>query len=338
MAALQAREDSIGSYTLVVERVRIESAAFSDEILDAAVADERRAEPRQLFESIVGRLGGGRPIASMISRTSQKGMRFKTHMTFPRGEEMVLAHDGERFLRFQPKAANKQVDIFPPSHVEGRYSLDQLGLMMAPLLQPGKVLSHEQQGDLLRMRFKASETFTTVVDFDSELAIRRRVGISNGNVVSQERYLCPRRFGTYVMPVVIVTDRQSGASHVVEVILLKDLVLNPAISEEELSIGEFPDKAVAVDYRQNPPKVETYRRLPAEWRNVTTAPDPDAGVPLEEVRAAEPERIGDDLASPGRSGLNVGYWVMLAIAVAGVGMVLVVVYRASKAKMRARGS
>jgi hypothetical protein len=86
--------------------------------------------------------------------------------------------------------------------------------------------------------------------------------------------------------------------------LVEELRLNPPIADEELRMPDIPDRATVVDYRQKPPRVEQYRKLPDKWEKRLRQPESVSG-------SAAPS-LGSESA-PGNSRHEMSLWSVAAI-------------------------
>ncbi|HEX2972342.1 MAG TPA: hypothetical protein VHP11_08405, partial [Tepidisphaeraceae bacterium] len=204
-----------------------------------------------------------------------------------KGYERVIFRDSERVLCFQPQPGRVQVDIFSLSNAfpEGVFDFDQLGLTCHTALERGTVKSFQTDADGYSIRFDwpmaDSKIWTSIITLSSDLALKKRTGMRDGQVMEEVWYLCPEQIGSCQIPRVIVEARRFGNDSMVEMILVEKLELNPQFSDKQLRAPEIPEGAVVVDYRGvnrdsgERPKVTTHTKV----ATTQAAPSPAAARP-----------------------------------------------------------
>ncbi len=299
LRALEARDASIQSSRLAINRAWVQSAVDPAQLVKDSEIELQSRSPQEVFDGIVKRLANGPPIRWLRSETLSRGRQFKTTMTPSIGDEIAQYCDGEHNVLWRRSANTTQVDIHPSTFDQfNRYDLDQLNLRLVHCYKSRKLVAFNADSGRYSLTFEHGDgNWSTVVDLASDLTILRFRSSLKGKLVEQAWYLAPRTVGSIPLPQIIVYHYPDNRMPALAVIHVENVWLNPDISDQELLAPDIPDGTTVVDHRTSPPTVK--RSVNAERiRQLRMTRKPFLEDPVEPPPAAAPLRAAASESRP----------------------------------------
>jgi len=257
---LEARDNSITSFEIKLRRASftpkledgaavakvIEEAARKDKATDAAAA-------RRWVEELVG--AWSEDPRWITEHIRQRGDSFREIVTFRDREFVdVKVYDGQ--LYYDHSQINRQLDIYPKLTNVSHASLQDVGLVGGGLRSRAPHVSLEQNGQGTRCAIAPSDDnpHRAGYEYNHRLGLRHSWYELEGKYRSDTYYLFHYDRDGYSVPRAKVRlyrdDRRrvlTGNAYIIE-----DVRINCPLTDEDLCLGDVPDRTLVVDRRFGP--------------------------------------------------------------------------------------
>ncbi|MHC4168482.1 MAG: M56 family metallopeptidase [Planctomycetota bacterium] len=251
---LEARDESIVNYEIKLRRVRfdIESdrcEAFRERIEQLAKHESAGVSPSKQAEQLVQTWGG--KVRWLEEHVLHRGEHFKETVVFASGSTRVSSYDGRLYSHYRPG----QLDIHAKIPNVWHATLRELGLAAKGIRKSGKLVSFEQDQDGVRCLFSrpGEDPYATTRAYDRDFSLCHLQYRFSDKSQLDHYYMFHENIDGYQIPRIKVEldhGHKRGCSVYLHVI--EDVRLNCALTDEDLSVGDLPDRALVQDYRFEP--------------------------------------------------------------------------------------
>ncbi len=272
---LEARDTSIGSYSLDVQRVNFKIPLGNYDRLREFVekANEMELgqwEPNDVLDTLIRHVGAG-DVYRLRRMVLERGERFKSTQTDNKSEGIRVWHyDGELYSIYSAIAGKHraQWDIYPSVQQMGRGSLSDFGI---GYVGTGKtwpkpaITAFEQRPDgILSVHQAVEDGVTYVAEYDPNLNLKYGYYREGGEKVQESWYLGHGEFGGYSVPRVHLQTWPEKDGHSVWCYVLGDVKMNCPISDADLALPQMPPWTIVMDYRHKPARQTQLMGYPRE--------------------------------------------------------------------------
>ena len=273
---LEARDTSISSYSLDMQRANFKIAFDDYDLLKDFVKKANRMEtgklePSDVIDELIQHVRAN-DVHRLRRIVLERGEHFKSTQTnIKTGSVKVRHYDGELYSVYSAK--NGQLDIHPSILQVGRGSLSDFGI---GYIGSGKtwprptITAFEQRPDgILSVHQTIEDGVTYATEYDTNMNLKYGYYLEGGKKVQESWFLGHDEFGGYSIPRVHLQTWPEKDGYYVWCYVLGDVKINCPLTSEDLSLGELPAKTLVVDYRFEPSVQWRYD----EYRQAAANPD-----------------------------------------------------------------
>jgi len=253
---LEARDESIASYEIKLRQFTFDIPlddfeAFKKSVEQLATNRDASLNPSQRAEQLIQTWA--KKHHWLERHTKQRGELFKEKLVFSSGGTTFKSYDGRLYYRYVVR--NRQLDIHAKMPNVHHTNLWDLGFTSGELRSRVKVLSFEQNDERVRCAISLSEDNPQITtqqynrDFDlchSHFKL--------GNKFETNDYLFHEKIDGYSVPRLRINISPNVRRNecYVKILVIKDARFNRPLTNEDLSLGDLPDRTLVIDYRFKP--------------------------------------------------------------------------------------
>jgi thiol-disulfide isomerase/thioredoxin len=253
---LEARDKSIASYEIKLRQITFDIdldnyEAFKKNVEEIAKDESRDQSPLQQAEQLVQKWA--KEPHRLQRHTKQRGGHFKETIVFNSGSTSMTSYDGR--LYYDYSAPNRQLDIYAKIPNVGHANIGDLGFTSGSL-RHGKVLSFEQkaEGTQCAVLLPGEDSLTMTQQYNSDFGLYRAHLIDSLQQSDYFYYLFHEKIDGYSVPRLKINispiARRNECS--VWMLVIEDVQFNRPFTDEDLSLGQLPDRVLVIDYRFKP--------------------------------------------------------------------------------------
>ena len=201
----------------------------------------------------------------------QRGDCFKHIRTFREGEQPDIdVYDGQ--LHYDYSQISRQLDIHTQIPNISRADLQNIGIMGGKFRKQAQLVSLEQDQGRTRcvISWHSNRSNTVDCEYDRHLGLRYRGYESSAESRSDDYYLFHRNVDGHSIPRVRVhiTRNARRKECRVHVYVIEEVRINCPLADEDLCLGDVPDRVLVIDYRFEPLRQYRY----SEYRQTAANP------------------------------------------------------------------
>ncbi|MEA3226296.1 MAG: TlpA disulfide reductase family protein, partial [Planctomycetota bacterium] len=271
---LEARDESISNYEIRLRQGRFEIGldeygAFKESIEQLGQRESANVSPSQQAEQLVQTWGGKN--RWLERHVLHRGERFKETLVSASGHTDIRSYDGRFYYRYS--LANRQLDIHVKTPNVMHVTLSELGLAAKGISKSGELVSFEQDQEGVRCVLSSSgdHLLTATREYNRNFSLCHSHFKLSNKVQVDNYYLFHKNIDGYRVPCVkiYVTRNAHQGTCGVTVYVIENVRLNCALTDDDLSVGDLPDKTLVVDYRFEPKDLRRY----SEYRLAVDNPE-----------------------------------------------------------------
>ena len=256
LSFLEARDESIASYEIKLRQITFDIAlddyeAFKKNVEEIAEDESGRQSPLQHAEQLVQKWA--KEPHRLQRHTKQRGGHFKETIVFNSGSTSMTSYDGR--LYYDYSAPNRQLDIYAKIPNVGHANIGDLGFSSGSL-RHGKILSFEQkaEGTQCVVLLPGEDSLTMTQQYNRDFGLYRAHLIDSLQQSDYSYYLFHEKIEGYSVPRLKINIspivRRNECS--VWMLVIEDVQFNRPFTDEDLSLGQLPDRTLVIDYRFKP--------------------------------------------------------------------------------------
>jgi len=254
---LEAREQSITSYEIKLRQITFDIALDDYEAFKTSV--------EQMAKDKTGSLSPSKQAEQLVRKWTEKdrglerhvlhrGENFKETLVFRDGGKKITCYDGR--LYYDYSVPNLQLDIHATMPNVKHTDLSDLGLASGWLRTHGKVLSFELDKEGVRCMISLSEDDSLIMtrQYNRDFALCHSYYKHDDKFQTDDYYLFHEKIDGYSVPSlnIHISPNVRRNECYVRIYVIEDVRFNRPLNDEDLSLGELPDRALVIDYRFNP--------------------------------------------------------------------------------------
>ena len=253
---LEARDKSIKSYEIKLRQISFDIALDDYEVFKKSV--------EQMAKDNTGSLSPSKQAEQLVLKWTEKdrglerhvlhrGENFKETLVFRSAGKDIKVYDGR--LYYDYSGPNQQLDIHAKMPNVHHTNIGDLGFVTGRPRRRGKVLSFEQHEEGVRCVISYSDynSGITTRQYNRDFGLchshfkHNQVKIDNYYLFHEkiDGYSVPR-LKIYISPI----PRRNECS--IWILVIEDVKFNLPLTDEEMSLGQLPDRALVIDYRFKP--------------------------------------------------------------------------------------
>ena len=252
---LEARDASIASYEIKLRQISFHIALDDYEAFKASI--------EQMAKDKTGSLSPSQQAEQLVRKWTEKdrglerhvlhrGEHFKETLVFRSGGKDITVYNGR--LYYDYSGPNQQLDIHAKMPNVHHTNIGDLGFA-AGGRRRGKILSFEQNEKGVRcvISFSDDNSRITTKEYNSNFGLchshfKHNQGQIDNYYLFHEKidgYSVPR-LKIYISPI----PRRNECS--IWILVIEDVKFNLPLTDEDLSLGQLPDRTLVIDYRFKP--------------------------------------------------------------------------------------
>ncbi len=254
---LEARDESIKSYEIKLRRIMFDIdlddyEAFKKSVEQLAQNEVEGQNASEQAEQLVKTWA--EEVRWLERHAIWQGDRFKETLVFDSGSTTIKSYGGQLYYRYV--VTNRQLDIHVKIPNVHHTNIGDLGLAIGGLRTRGKVLSFEQSEEGVRCVFSLSDddSRTTTQEYDSNLGLYYSRYKLTERIQVENYYLFRKNIDGYSIPSIKIEISRYGRRNEcsIWIYVIEDVKLNCLLTDEDLSLGDIPEKTLVIDKRFEP--------------------------------------------------------------------------------------
>jgi len=254
---LEARDASIASYEIKLRQITF------DIPLDDYEAFKKSVE--QIAKDKAGSLSPSQQAEQLVRTWTEKdrglerhvlhrGERFKETLVFRSGGKTIKCYDGR--LYYDYSAPNRQLDIHAKIPNIKHADLSDLGLASGWLRTHGKVLSFELKKEGARCMISLPDDDSLIItrQYNRDFALCHSYYKHDDKFQTDDYYLFHEKIDGYSVPHlnIHISPNVRRNECYVRIYVIEERRFNHPLHDEDLSLGQLPDRTLVIDYRFKP--------------------------------------------------------------------------------------
>ncbi len=254
---LEARDESIASYEIKLRQITFDIALDDYEAFKASV--------EQIAKDKNGSLSPSQQAEQLIRKWTQKdrglerhalhrGERFKETLVFRSGGKDITVYDGRLYYDYSGR--NLQLDIHAKIPNIKHADLSDLGFASGWLRTHGKVLSFELNKEGVRCMISLPDDNSLIMtrQYNHDFALCHSYYKHAKEFQTDDYYLFHEKIDGYSVPHlnIHISPNVRRNECYVRIYVIEEMRFNRPLNDEDLSLGELPDRALVIDYRFKP--------------------------------------------------------------------------------------
>jgi len=254
---LEVRDKSIASYEIKLRQITFEIAlgdyeAFKTSVEQMAKDKTGSLSPSQQAEQLVRKWA--EKDRGLRRHALHRGEHFKETLDFRSAGKDITVYDGR--LYYDYSGPNQQLDIHAKIPNIKHADLSDLGFASGWLRTHGKVLSFElnQEGVRCMISLPDDDSLIMTRHYNRDFALCHSYYKNDDKFQTDDYYLFHEKIDGYSVPHlnIHISPNVRRNECYVRIYVIEDVRFNCRLNDEDLSLGELPDRALIIDYRFKP--------------------------------------------------------------------------------------